>query len=119
LESAIRHEASAEIGALLDLFSQSLSDIISSLEILSKDEKGADKTAVLLIPQSVAALPRELVDRMRDATISGDMDEMVGLLEQVGEHDSQLAEALRDFADRYKYDALLEMFEDGGEEKGD
>jgi signal transduction histidine kinase/DNA-binding response OmpR family regulator len=116
LESAIRYEDSDEIEALVDRFSEALSIIMDSLEILSKDEKEFDKTVVSRTPQSLARLPRELVDQMREATISGDMDQLAELLERVGEHDPQLAEVLRDLADRYEYEELLEMFEDGGEQ---
>jgi CheY-like chemotaxis protein len=116
LESAIRHEASGEIEALTDRFSEALSNIMNSLEVLSKGEKGMDKTIVSLTPQSLAGLPRELVDQMQEATISGDMEKLADLLEQVGEHDAQLAEALGDLAARYEYDTLLEMFAGGGKE---
>jgi HPt (histidine-containing phosphotransfer) domain-containing protein len=118
LESAIRHGVSDEIETLTNRFSETLSDIIDSLKILSMDAEESDEALVSLTLQPLATLPRELVGRMRDATISGDMDELMELLERVGEHDVQIAGALRDLADRYEYDALLEIFEDGSEEKG-
>ncbi|MEE9617744.1 MAG: response regulator, partial [Anaerolineae bacterium] len=59
---------------------------------------------VALARESLAILPPELVDQMREATVNGYMTRLTELLDQVVEYDARLAEALRELASGYEYD---------------
>ena len=65
---------------------------------------------VALTRESLAVLPAELVEQMRDAAFKGHMSGLIELTDQVAEHDAQLAAALRDLAERYAYDILSELW---------
>jgi len=67
---------------------------------------------VALARESLAILPPELVDQMREATVNGYMTRLTELLDQVVEYDARLAEALRGLASGYEYDQLFELFEE-------
>jgi len=60
-------------------------------------------------------LPSELVDGIREATTRLDLRRLNGLIDRVAEYDVPLAEALRDLANRYEYEALSDLFQPGDE----
>ena len=55
------------------------------------------------------ALPGELVSQMRDATLSGDLDALTGLVDLVRNHDTRVADGIQAMADRYYYDGLSRL----------
>lgn len=63
-----------------------------------------------LPPASLAALPPDLVEKMKEATINGYLDRLRRLLDKVANYDRKLAEGLRILADRYEYDTLCRLF---------
>ena len=58
---------------------------------------------------AVAELPADLLERMRDATVSGDLDRLLELIDEVEGHEAQAAEGLRRLADQFEYEALLQV----------
>ena len=68
-------------------------------------------TAAPLAPESLAGLPQELMDQMREATLAGYLDRLSDLIDEVAQHDANMARTLRDLADRYDYDALAELLD--------
>jgi DNA-binding response OmpR family regulator len=60
-----------------------------------------------------AALPPDLVDRLRDAAIKLATSRLKILFEEVAIHDASLATELEDLADRFEYRAILKLL--GGE----
>ena len=58
---------------------------------------------------AVAELPANLLKRMRDATISGDLDRLLELIDEAEGHDATAAEGLRRLADQFEYEALLQV----------
>ena len=65
--------------------------------------------------QALAALPEDLVDRIRRATVSADFDAVLELADEVGRTDQQLATSLRDLAERFDADTILATLP-GGED---
>lgn len=61
----------------------------------------------LLSDGALDRLPEEMRSQMRDATITGDSDVLTSLIDALGAEDESLASALREVADRFEYDALL------------
>jgi len=59
---------------------------------------------------SLEGLPEELIDEMRQATTNTDLRRLNELMDQVAVYDERVAEGLRDLANRYAYEVLLELF---------
>jgi PAS domain S-box-containing protein len=59
-----------------------------------------------LAPDALAELPPDLLAEMRQAILTGDMDRFARVLPEVAERNRSVADALRDLADRYDYNAL-------------
>ena len=74
----------------------------------------AEAAAPSLDRGTVQGLPRDLVDAMRAATESGDMAQMLGVIDQVAALDDPLAQGLRKLAAQYDYDALANLLQEGG-----
>ena len=66
--------------------------------------------ATSLTRASLEELPEELIDEMREATTNTDLRRLNELMDQVAVYDERLAEGLRDLANRYAYEVLLELF---------
>jgi len=71
-----------------------------------------------LTREALAALPKELVQAMRQAVAEGDMARLAELISQVETLDSTAARALQALADRYDYEKLDEWLEKGGSGDG-
>ena len=74
---------------------------------------GDPRTAPGPDPKStpIEELPAELAGDLRLAIRNGEKDRLDRLIEQVGERDVALSQALKDLADRYEYDALTNLLE--------
>ena len=59
------------------------------------------------LPQVFLDLPSELSSQIRDAVISANLDQLLGLIDQVAEHSPQNAGQLRQMAENYQYDEIL------------
>jgi PAS domain S-box-containing protein len=69
--------------------------------------------AQALSVERLRRLPIELVEQLRDATLSGNKKFLDELIHQVLEtEDAGCAHALRELADKYEYDALTRLLED-------
>lgn len=53
--------------------------------------------------------PSQLTDDLRDATIAGDFDRMLMLIERISLHDHRAGTALRSLAEGFEYQQLLDM----------
>jgi signal transduction histidine kinase/ligand-binding sensor domain-containing protein/DNA-binding response OmpR family regulator len=73
----------------------------------SSDEAPSDLTA-----QRFAALPAEVLERFREALVSGDMVEASAVVDAMAAHDDALARAVRSMLRQYRTDELLELSTD-------
>jgi len=69
-------------------------------------------TAAALSSASLQGLPADLRERMLLATVSADLDALLGCIRQVAEESPTLAESLDELANGYQYDAILALLED-------
>ena len=76
-------------------------------------EEGAAET-VELTPESLAGLPQNLIDPMREAVITADLDELLVRLKDVEARNPALAQGLRDLAEGFQYQRLLDLFSTEG-----
>jgi len=66
-----------------------------------------------LSADGLGKLPRELVEELRDATLSGNKKLLDKLILQVSETDhAEFARSLQALADKYEYDALTRLLEE-------
>jgi CheY-like chemotaxis protein len=63
-----------------------------------------------LTPQSLAGWPRDLIDPMRDAVLTADLDQLLAKIQDVEARDPRTAKALRGLAEGYQYQKLLDLF---------
>ena len=67
-----------------------------------------DEAEEALDTEALAALPRDLTDRIRQATVDGDFDAVVELADEVARFDEHVAAALRASAERFDADRILD-----------
>ena len=62
--------------------------------------------------EKLGRLPRELVEELLNATLSGNKRLLDKLILKVHETTGKTAQALQDLADKYEYDTLTELLEE-------
>ncbi len=67
-----------------------------------------------LKPESLAALPNELIQAMRQDVAEGDIAHLTELIAQVEKIDSNVARVLQDLANRYEYEKLSRWLDEKG-----
>jgi hypothetical protein len=75
--------------------------------------------AAALSAERLGQLPRELVEELRDATLSGNkklLDKLILKVRETG--DAESAHALQELADKYEYDALTRLLEEACRRNG-
>ena len=78
------------------------------------EERQTESVAALasaLNGEVLTALPVELTDKLRLAVLNGENDQLNVLIGKVTEQDAPFARALRDLADKYEYDALIQLLD--------
>jgi hypothetical protein len=69
--------------------------------------------AAELTPDSLASLPRQLIDSMREAVVTADLDQLLAKIQEVESHDAHVAQGLRRLAEGFQYEKLLELLTAG------
>ena len=67
-----------------------------------------DEAEEALDTEALAALPRDLTGRIRQATVDGDFDAVIELADEVARFDEHVAVALRASAERFDADRILD-----------
>jgi PAS domain S-box-containing protein len=73
----------------------------------SKDE------AAELTPESLVGWPQDLIDPMREAVITADLDLLLAKIEEVELRDPRVAQGLRQLAEGFQYQKLLDLLGTG------
>jgi PAS domain S-box-containing protein len=66
-----------------------------------------------LTPEALAGLSQDLIEPMRDAVITADLDLLLAKIDDVEARDPRLARGLRRLAEGFQYQALLDLFSAG------
>ena len=74
----------------------------------------APEDAADLGPQSLADWPQDLVDPMREAVVTADLDQLLERIHDVEARDPCIAQGLRRLAEGFQYQKLLDLFSGGG-----
>ena len=73
-------------------------------------EVASSKEAVELTAESLRDVPRDLIDPMREAVITADLDQLLAKIQDVEVRDPRIARGLRRLAEGYQYQELLDLF---------
>jgi PAS domain S-box-containing protein len=73
----------------------------------------AQQEAAELTPESLAGWPQALIDPMREAVVTADLDQLLARIQEVEARDSRIARGLRDLAEHFEYQKLLDLFGPG------
>src|SRR3954451_7108589 len=71
--------------------------------------------AAELTPESLADWPRVLIDTMREAVVTADLDHLLARIQEVEIHDPQIAQGLRRLAEQFESQKLLDLFGPGAD----
>ena len=66
-----------------------------------------------LTPESLADWPRVLIDAMREAVVTADLDQLLARIQDVAARDPRIAQGLRRLAEGFQYQKLLDLFGPG------
>ena len=70
----------------------------------------AQEEAVELTPDSLAGWSRDVIDPMREAVITGDLDRLLARIQEAEARDPRIAQDLRRLAEGFRYEKLLDLF---------
>jgi PAS domain S-box-containing protein len=74
---------------------------------------GAEEEAAELTSKSLAGWPAEVIDPMREAVITADLDQLLTMIDAVELRDPGVAKGLRRLAEGFQYQKLLDLFSEG------
>jgi PAS domain S-box-containing protein len=74
----------------------------------------APEEASELAPESLAGWPQDLIQPMREAVITADLDQLLVMIQEVEARDPRVAHALRRLAEGFQYEKLLDLLNTGG-----
>jgi PAS domain S-box-containing protein len=69
--------------------------------------------AAELTPESLAGWPQDLIDPMREAVITADLDQLLAKIQEVELRDPRIAQGLRQLAEGFQYQKLLNLLGTG------
>jgi CheY-like chemotaxis protein len=72
------------------------------------------EAAAELTPDSLAGWPQELIEAMREAVITADMDQLLARIQEVEARDPGIAQKLRRLAEGFQYQKLLDLLSTQG-----
>jgi PAS domain S-box-containing protein len=67
-----------------------------------------------LAPESLEGWPQDLIQPMREAVITADLDQLLVMIQEVEARDPRVAHALRRLAEGFQYEKLLDLLNTGG-----
>ena len=69
----------------------------------------AQEEVAELTPESLAGLPHDLLQPMREAVITADLDQLLAKIQEVEARDPRVAQGLRRLAEGFEYQKLLDL----------
>jgi CheY-like chemotaxis protein len=73
----------------------------------------AEEIAAELTPASLASWPQDLVQAMREAVVTADLDQLLAKIQEVEASDPGIAQGLRRLAEGFQYQKLLDLLSGG------
>jgi DNA-binding response OmpR family regulator len=75
---------------------------------------GPEEEATELTPDSLAGCSKALIESLREAVITADLDQLLIKIQEVEACEPRVARALRRLAEAFQYEKLLDLFPTGG-----
>ena len=66
-----------------------------------------------LTPESLVGWPQDVIEPMREAVLTADLDQLLAKIQEVEARDPRIAQALRRLAEGFQYQKLLNLFSTG------
>ena len=88
----------------------------AGVEFLYADEPASTaqplgtRDAAELTGESLAGVPRDVIQKMREAVIRADLDDLLAKIQEIETHEPRIAQGLRRLADHFEYQKLLDLF---------
>jgi hypothetical protein len=98
---------------LFAMLEEKLGDIFTYSDQTMAEGVKAEPVSVSLTPESMTAIPQDLINKMRSATVNAQFDQLMNLIDKVSSYSPQIANKLRELTDNYQYDSLLNLFKEG------
>ena len=73
----------------------------------------APEEVAALTPESLAGWPPDLIDPMREAVITADLDQLLARIQEVEARDPRIAHGLRRLAESFQYQKLIDLLSTG------
>ena len=73
----------------------------------------AQEEAAELTPESLAGWPQDIIQPMREAVITADLDQLLAKIQEVEARDPRVAQGLRRLAEGFQYQKLLDLLSTG------
>ena len=108
-------ESGADIFISKPFKEQDLFDAISKclgIQYLYEDESNLEKTArndQFIV--SMHSLPKDLIDQIRQATVTANLNRLLNLIDKTGQFDPHVAMKLKIMAEQFDYENLLKVLE--------
>jgi PAS domain S-box-containing protein len=99
-----------------DLFSvleNKLGQIFTYSDQIIAEKVDKEFDPINLTPESITVLPQDLINQMKIATANAQFDQLMDLIGNVFAYSPQIANNLRNLANNYQYDSLLQIFDKG------
>jgi PAS domain S-box-containing protein len=74
----------------------------------------APEQAAELTPESLAGWPQDVIDSMRDAVSTADLDQLLAMIQKIEARDPPIARSLRRLAEGFQYQKLLDLLNTRG-----
>jgi hypothetical protein len=74
---------------------------------------GADENDAELTSESLARWPQDLIEPLREAVITADLDLLLARIQDVEGRDPRMAQGLRRLAETFQYEKLLDLLDTG------
>jgi len=81
--------------------------------VYAENSSVASTQAAGLTPESLAGWPRDLIEPMREAVVTADLDQLLIKIQAVEARDPRVARELRRLAEGFEYQKLLDLFSAG------
>jgi PAS domain S-box-containing protein len=82
--------------------------------VYAEQPAAAEEEATELTAESLAGWPPDLLQPMRDAVITADLDQLLAKIQEVETRDPGIARGLRRLAESFQYQKLLDLLSTGG-----
>jgi CheY-like chemotaxis protein len=98
---------------LYGILEEHLGQIFNYEEPSKPSEKDTGKMEGTLTAEDISRIPLGLIQRMKRATINAHFDQLLSLIDETSQYSPKTADRLRTLAEKFQYDALIDLFQKG------